>query len=489
MSILVTGRNKSAGKRSTLVISIVFFLLMTITIIPGVMGATAVDMGSADNFAVLAKTAITDTLSLSIITGDVGLSPENGAAIVGFDTCTPSRVSGTLYKVDDAGTTCATKDPTLVGNAVADMILAYSNASSEPIDVAVMSGQNISGQTFIPGAYSWTGAVIMSDDVTLDGQGNSNAVWLFKTSGYLTIEENKRIILKNGAQPKNIFWVVADYTTLGKNSVFNGNILDATAITLSNGAVLNGRALAQSAVTLEKSTVTLPVSRLGPVAEFSFTNATGTGPLTVAFTDASVFDPASLLNSWAWDFDNDDTIDNVTKNPGYTFYTVGDHPVNLTIIDSHGATSTKIATVTVTPPSLEITITNVPVTLALDPDVITTNDEIQFYVNSTTNWQVTAYDADPTTSGFMTHYQTSPPGYVIPATHLSQPFMVRKNTDDTYGNLPTNSGSASLIQYGIPEVSGTAYLLGVRQDVVMEDSVLPTNNVYRIVVTLNVGST
>jgi hypothetical protein len=158
-------------------------------------------------------------------------------------------------------------------------------------------------------------------------------------------------------------------------------------------------------------------------------------------------------------------------------------------MDSHGATSTKIATVTVTPPSLEITITNVPVTLALDPDVITTNDEIQFYVNSTTNWQVTAYDADPTTSGFMTHYQTSPPGYVIPATHLSQPFMVRKNTDDTYGNLPTNSGSASLIQYGIPEVSGTAYLLGVRQDVVMEDSVLPTNNVYRIVVTLNVGST
>lgn len=639
---------------------VAFICLMTAATAPGVMGATGVDLGTAGSFAVLAKTGITDTGSASVISGDVGLSPGTGAAIVGFDVCTPSRVSGTIYKVDDAGTTCAINGKTLVDTAVVDMQLAYSNATLEPTEFPTSGGQDIGGKTFIPGAYSWTGAVIIPGDVTLDGEGDANAVWIFKTTGYLTIDASKKIILRNGAQAKNIFWVVADYTTLGENSVFNGNILDATAITLNTGATLNGRALAQSAITLNGNTLTIPVSRVAPVAGFSFTNATGTVPLTVAFTDASTFDQSSVTNSYVWDFDNDGNIDSTSINTVYVYDAAGTYTPNLTVMDSYGAVATKLDTVTVHPasvadftftnatgnaplyvqftdastptgqislwawdfgdgtntstenpahtyaspgsytvnlevtdgsgtiatktvtdavtvthagpvadftftpsggpalltvtftdnstpadpivswawdfgdgnsvnstvqnpvhtyttaavytvhltvtdgsgagntktitdavtvtsPSLEITVAPGPYTLTLDPGQTPTNTDIEFVITSSTDWQVTAYDADTTnTSGFMTSYEISPSDYATPSTHLSDPLMVRLNSND-YVALPTSSSFATLKQTGTREDSGTPYMLGVHQEVKLTDPHLSDGKEYRIVVTLIAG--
>ena len=71
---------------------------------------------------------------------------------------------------------------------------------------------------------------------------------------------HEKVILSGGALAKNIFWQVAGQTTLGTTSVFNGNILDQTAIVLNTGATLNGSALAQTAVTLNANTVTSPGS-------------------------------------------------------------------------------------------------------------------------------------------------------------------------------------------------------------------------------------
>jgi len=568
------GIKKGTGKIFSNVFTVVLVCLIIIEIAPCVSGATPVDLGSASTFAILAKTAITDTGSASVISGDIGLGhPGTGAAIVGFDVCAPPRVSGTIYKADDAGTACATNNPTLVDNAVADMESAYSNATLEPTDFPTLSGQDLGGKTLLPGAYSWTGAVTMSDDVTLDGQGDANAVWIFKTTGFLTIADTKKVILIHGAQPKNVFWVPADYAVLGANSVFFGNILSATAITINSGAQLNGRALAQSAVTMETSTVTVPVPRVAPTAAFTFTNATGTAPLTIAFTDSSSADPTGSISSWAWDFENDgiidsatrnpvyiyntsgtftpnltvtdsfgatatklgtvtvyqppaadftftpagggpaylkvaftDTshvdpaatiqswawdfeddgiIDNTTRNPEYTYTSAATYTPNLTIMDSFGATATKLGSITVTPASLGITVTNVPLTLAFNSGEISNSTAITFYVNSTTNWQVTAIDADGTTLGYMTSYSGT--GYDS-GTKLSQPFMVRQNAGSTYVNLPKGSDLSTLIQTGIPEVSGTPYTLGVQQDITSTDRHLSGENVYRIVVTLTIAS-
>ena len=220
-----------------------------------------------------------------------------------------------------------------------------------------------------------------------------------------------------------------------------------------------------------------------PVAGFTFTNATGTAPLYVAFTDAST--PVGQIASWAWDFGDGGSSSDT--NPVYTYVVPGTYSVNLTVTDVNGECSTKIQTITATlQPSLEITVTNIPFNLTLNHDQTTTNTEIQFYVNSSTNWQITAYDADPSTNGHMTRYSGT---QYDPGTRLIEPFMVRQNSNGMYVNLPTSSSQAILTQTGAPEDSVTPYPLGIQQNVKMADAVLPGNTVYRIVVTLTLGST
>jgi len=550
---------KSAGNRFSLILTVALICLVTAAIIPGVRGiATNVDLGSAGNFAVLAKTGITDTLELSAITGDVGLSPGLGGAIIGFNNCTQMS-GGTIYLVDNGGPSCATIEPTVAGTAVSDMELAYSNAMAQTPDYSNGGAGEIGGQTLPPGVYTWGGAVTIPADLTLDGQGDANAVWIFRTAGALTIEAGKNVILSNGAQESNIFWVVAGDTGLGANAGFKGTILDAGAITMGSGAIVNGRALAQTTVTLDTSSVTVPVPRLAPVADFTFTNVSGTVPLYVVFTDTST--PVGQITQWAWDFG--DGTNDATQSPAHTYDTAGLYTVNLTVTDSYGAIATKLDTVTanaapvadftftpasgpapltvifsdgstpagqiswnwnfgdgdstnatlqnpvhtyasggtytvsltvtdgnsatntktvtdavVTQDSFEITMVNVPVLLPLVSGETTTNTAIEFYVNSTKGWEVTAYDTAAT--GFMTDVNS--------AAHLGEPFKVRQNSGNNYVNLPTNSISAIRIQTGTAEVSGTPYILGIQQEVKITDLVLPGSDVYHIVVTLTVGS-
>ena len=95
-------------------------------------------------------------------------------------------------------------------------------------------------------------------DLTLDAQGNPNAVWIFQMpSSTLTVGNGRQVILAGGAQAGNIFWQVGSSATLGTTSVFKGNIMAYASITVNTGATLDGRALAQTgAVTLDGNTLT-----------------------------------------------------------------------------------------------------------------------------------------------------------------------------------------------------------------------------------------
>ena len=124
MSNSCPGPTKITRNILSLVFTVAFICLMTTAIAPGVMGATAVELGSAGNFVILAESAIGDTPT-SIITGDVGLSPTTGAAITGL-TC--SEMTGTIYTVDATGPACRVVDPILLTAAITDMHTAYDNA-------------------------------------------------------------------------------------------------------------------------------------------------------------------------------------------------------------------------------------------------------------------------------------------------------------------------------------------------------------------------
>jgi hypothetical protein len=88
--------------------------------------------------------------------------------------------------------------------------------------------------------------------LTLDGQGDSNAVWIFKMGSTLITDPTTSIVCTNGCNAQNIFWQVGSSATLGVNSVFFGTILADASITMNTGATLHGRALTRSgAVTLD----------------------------------------------------------------------------------------------------------------------------------------------------------------------------------------------------------------------------------------------
>lgn len=224
-------------------------------------GPAAVNLGSADNFVILAKSGISTTGSTAI-TGDIGVSPIAATAITGFGLTmhssntysTSARVTGNVYAADYAAPTPAT-----MTTAVSDMETAYTDAAGRTLPTATELGAgNIGGMTLTPGLYKWSTNVTIPTDLTLSG--GADDVWIFQIAQNLTISSATDVILSGGAQAANIFWQVAGQTTLGTTSVFNGNILDQTAIVMNTGATLNGRALAQTAVTLDSNTVTEPTA-------------------------------------------------------------------------------------------------------------------------------------------------------------------------------------------------------------------------------------
>ncbi len=216
----------------------------------------AVNLGSAGNFVILAKSGITTTGVTSVI-GNIGVSPIAATAITGFGLTfdrlgqfsTSPKVIGKIYAANYAVPT-----PKTLNTAVLNMQTAYTDAASRknPTTTELGAG-NIGGKTLAPGLYKWSSNVTIPTDVTL--LGNANAVWIFQIAGTLDLSSGKMIILSGGAQAKNVFWQVAGKTSIETYSMFNGNILDQTAIVLKTGAVLNGRALAQTAVTLDANAI------------------------------------------------------------------------------------------------------------------------------------------------------------------------------------------------------------------------------------------
>jgi hypothetical protein len=141
-----------------------------------------VNLGSTSTFAVLAGTTVTVTGG-GTITGNVGVSP--GTAYVAG---TPAvAVNGTVY----AGGPVAAQ-------AQADLTSAYNNAAGRSVAPVTVAG-NIGGLTLAPGLYKSTSSLaISSGNLTLDAQGNANAVWIFQIASTLTTTSGRQVILANG---------------------------------------------------------------------------------------------------------------------------------------------------------------------------------------------------------------------------------------------------------------------------------------------------
>jgi LPXTG-motif cell wall-anchored protein len=171
-------------------------------------------LGAADSYAVLADSTVTNSGGLTLIDGDLGVSP--GTAVTGFG---PTQVTGNT----DVGPT--------------------SNASL------------IGGSSPVPGVYS--NAMQLTGTVTLDG--NSTDVWVFKSPSTLTTATGSRVVLAGNANPCNVYWQVGSSATLDTTTNFVGTVLAQASISLNPGAAVEGRLLALTgAVTLLDNHVFVP---------------------------------------------------------------------------------------------------------------------------------------------------------------------------------------------------------------------------------------
>ena len=210
--------------------------------------ATSPTLGAAESYSVLAGSTVTNT-GPSTISGDLGVSP--GSAITGFP---PGIVGppGTIHAAD------ANAGLAQIANTAA--FGALSAAPNATCDVTYGPGQDLVGLTLVPGVYCFETSAQLTTGValTLDGGGDSNAVWVFRVASTLntTPGVGATVIVTNAGLPCNVWWQVGSSATIGSESSFIGNILALTSISLGTGASLEGRALAQTgAVTLDTNNI------------------------------------------------------------------------------------------------------------------------------------------------------------------------------------------------------------------------------------------
>lgn len=228
--------------------------LLMILSIP-VMSASvqeAVNLGTASSFAILASSTITNTGSSQIggtAGGNIGLHP--GTIFTGQTIAT---ISGSVNLADAVAL--------LAKN---DLQTAYNDAAGRsPVD---RIGTELGGTILKPGVYDTAdGTFQLTGTLTLDGEGNPNAVFIFKTASTLITASGSNVVLINGATSCNTYWVVGSSTTLGTNSSFVGQIMAQASITANTGATIQGKLLALTgAVTLDTNTVTNDICAFAPL--------------------------------------------------------------------------------------------------------------------------------------------------------------------------------------------------------------------------------
>jgi hypothetical protein len=212
------------------------------------------NLGTAANFDVLAASAVTGSAGAgsTITGGNLGLYP--GTSVTNFP---PSKVVAPgVQHITDAVANQAQTDLTAA-------IIYYQGLTPTLSGLSNLStgGNGVNNSTYIAGVYvsAPASSLDIPTTITLDAQGDAQAIFVFVAGSTITLESGANVVLTNGAQAGNIYWVVgSSFTSVwnGIQSNMVGSILAHTSITLGGGN-LQGRALANTGAVTMATTETI----------------------------------------------------------------------------------------------------------------------------------------------------------------------------------------------------------------------------------------
>lgn len=221
-------------------------ILCTITAValsffPTYIFSQAPNLGTAADFVLFSSNGAIGNSGISQITGHVGTNSGSSTAF--------GNVNGVMHDNDGASAQCAV-----------DLLVAYNqlNSAVPAFFPASLLGN---GQVLTAGVYSISGATTLNLDLTLNAQGNANAVFIFQLQGPLSTNASSKVILSNGAQACNVFWKVEGLVSMASGTTMRGTIIaNNAAINMSTGDTLEGRALTTAgAITIDGTMAYTPV--------------------------------------------------------------------------------------------------------------------------------------------------------------------------------------------------------------------------------------
>jgi hypothetical protein len=214
--------------------------------------AQAPDLGTASTFTLFTAVGAFTNTGATRATGDIGT---DAGDLTGF----PAGVVFGQTQVENSAS----------AQAAIDVRAAYGAISAA--SCGETTGVSLGGQTLTPNTYCTGAAATLDGVLTLDGNGDANALFMLNIGGALATGNGASVVLINGARVENVYWRIAGRFDLGENAVFCGTILADGAINLLDGATLVGRALSQAgSITLARNMVSMQAATPLPVELTAF---------------------------------------------------------------------------------------------------------------------------------------------------------------------------------------------------------------------------
>lgn len=210
-------------------------------------GPTAPNLATTLCFGLFSANGNVTNTGVSSIRGDVGT---NMTTADGFDAL---KVTGTIHQIPDVYT----------AQGAADLINVYTYLNTLPTDIELLFPQQFGHNLVLtPHVYYLNSATVLTDSVYLNGEGNADAVFVIKINGALSTNTYSKILLINGTQSKNVYWLIDGAVSINNYSIFRGTLVcNNAAISFGIGATLDGRAMTTTgALSVAELTMTMPIT-------------------------------------------------------------------------------------------------------------------------------------------------------------------------------------------------------------------------------------